>query len=241
MNNQNRKETSGGGDNGNRFNQKYGLWHGLAWLLIVVLVCLGWVGLLSSCSSSAHLINEASKSEVKDSVASVIKDSTLVKVAASDRVQRDTQTFGQVSSSMLSRDSLEELIHERITESMDAQGNKTKTTDRTIQRKKGKEEQKSYDVRLDSQQHEIEQMRQSIDSLALSNKKDVGTHWNAKDSLYQENDKQEGDNATAKASTWWERTKQQGKAFIFGLVMFVAFFLVKKYRENHPHKDKTQE
>ena len=237
MNNQNRKETSGGGDHENRFNQKDGLWHGLAWLLIVVLVCLGWVGLLSSCSSSAHLINEASKSETRDSVVSVIKDSTHIKVAASDSVQRGTQTSGQVSSSVLSRDSLEELIHERITESMDAQGNKTKTTDRTIQRKKGKEEQSSYDARLDSQQHEIEQMRQSIDSLVLSNKEDVGTHWNAKDSLYQENDKQKGDIATAKASTWWERTKQQGKAFLLGFALFVCFFLYKKYRENHPHSN----
>ena len=69
-----------------------------------------------------------------------------------------------------------------MTESTDAHGNKTTTTDRTIHRKGDYERNTTYEARLKHQEEIMTRMQHTIDSLVLSNTLNVGTHWAKKDS-----------------------------------------------------------
>lgn len=54
---------------GNRFNQKAAMWHGLMWLSIICLVCLCWAMLLTGCSTKKSVMQQQVVSVAKDSVA----------------------------------------------------------------------------------------------------------------------------------------------------------------------------
>ena len=83
---------------------------------------------------------------------------------------------------MTDKGSNEETITERVTESVDTNGNKTTTTDRTIHRKGDYERNATYEAQLKHQEEIISRMQHTIDSLVLSNKLNVGTHLAKKDS-----------------------------------------------------------
>ena len=197
-----------------------------------LLIAVVWMAMLSACASSRHVAN-MSHQEVKDSVRSEQVDSSRVKVAASDSVQKTEQSTVQASSSTIERDSLDEIIREYITETTDAQGNKTTTTDRTIQRKRGSQKQATADVNADYQRHEIEQMKQSVDSSSLTDKTDVGTHWSAKDTL---SDEQEKNTEDIKKDSWID--KAQKNAFQLFLLLVVGLVLVTIKRKRDESKRK---
>lgn len=194
------------------------------------------VMMLAACASSHRVAKDYHLEEV-DSVAHVATDSVRKTVSVQDSVVKSSGVSYSVKSDVQEREDSEETITEHITEQTDAQGNKITTTDRTTKRKGSSSKQANYDEQLRYQQHEIEQMKQSIDSLSTSNKSDVGTHWAKNDSSYQEKDK-DADAVSKAASSWWCRFKEQIKAFAFGFVMFVVFFLVGKYRKKHYEQEK---
>lgn len=143
------------------------------WLLAVIT--------LASCAASRK-VEQGSSEQRRDSTVAIVKDSVAKSETRADSsvvtVTDENHTFG----SMTDKGSKEETITERVTESTDAQGNKTTTTDRTIHRKGDYERNATYEARLKHQEEIISRMQHTIDSLVLSNKLNVGTHWAKKDS-----------------------------------------------------------
>ena len=143
------------------------------WLMAVIM--------LASCAASKK-VEQGSSEQRRDSTVAIVKDSVTKSETRTDSsavtVTDENHTFG----SMTDKGSNEETITERVTESTDAQGNKTTTTDRTIHRKGDYERNATYEARLKRQEEIISRMQHTIDSLVLSNKLDVGIHWAKKDS-----------------------------------------------------------
>lgn len=143
------------------------------WLLAVIT--------LASCAASRK-VEQGSSEQRRDSTVAIVKDSVAKSETRTDSsvvtVTDENHTFG----SMTDKGSNEETITERVTESTDAQGNKTTTTDRTIHRKGDYERNASFEARIKHQEEIISRMQHTIDSLVLSNKLNVGTHWAKKDS-----------------------------------------------------------
>lgn len=195
---------------------------------IILLLMMSVVMVLTGCASSRR-VTDMSHQEVKDSMRTEQTDSVRKTVVSSDSVQKSTQSTVQVSSSTTKGDSLSETIHELITETTDAQGNKTTTTDRTIQRNYGSQKQSSSQSTANHQRHEIKQMQQSVDSFALSNKSDVGTHWAATDSL---SDRQEKNTKDVKRQSFIEKASQNAFALFVILVIVLVLTSFKKHTDN---------
>ena len=145
----------------------------MLWLLAVVT--------LMSCAATRR-VEQGSSEQQRDSVVSVIKDSVIkseTRAGSSAVIVNDEH---HSSGTITDKGSNEETITERVTESVDASGNKTTTTDRTIHRKGDYERNATYEAQLKHQEEIISRMQHTIDSLASSNSLNVGTHWAKKDS-----------------------------------------------------------
>lgn len=145
----------------------------MLWLLAVIM--------FASCASSRK-VEQRSSEQRRDSVVAIVKDSMVKSETSTDSTVSAASTEQLTTGSMTDKGSNEETITERVTESTDAQGNKTTTTDRTIHRKGDYERNATYEARLKHQEETISRMQHTIDSLMLSNKLNVGTHWTKKDS-----------------------------------------------------------
>ena len=143
------------------------------WLMAVIT--------FASCAASKK-VEQGSSEQRRDSTVAVVKDSVTKSETRTDSsavtVTDENHTFG----SMTDKGSNEETITERVTESVDTNGNKTTTTDRTIHRKGDYERNATYEAQLKHQEGIILRMQHTIDSLASSNSLNVGTHWAKKDS-----------------------------------------------------------
>lgn len=136
---------------------------------------------LMGCAASRKTAT-GSHEERRDSTVAAVTDSVRKSDVKTDSTVHLTTDESHVSGSMTDKGSNEETITERVTESVDANGNKTTTTDRTIHRKGDYERNATYEARLKHQEEIISRMQHTIDSLVLSNKLNVGTHWAKKDS-----------------------------------------------------------
>ena len=138
--------------------------------------------MLLGCAASRK-VEQGSSEQQRDSVVAIVKDSVEKSETRTDSsavtVTEDHHTSGTITD----KGSNEETITERVTESVDASGNKTTTTDRTIHRKGDYERNATYEAQLKHQEETISRMQHTIDSLMLHNKLDVGTHWAKKDSM----------------------------------------------------------
>lgn len=143
------------------------------WLMAVVT--------LMGCAASRKTAT-GSHEERGDSTVAAVTDSVRKSDVKTDITVHLTTDESHESGTMSDKGSNEETITERVTESTDAQGNKTTTTDRTIHRKGDYERNVTYEARLKHQEEIISRMQHTIDSLVLSNKLNVGTHWAKKDS-----------------------------------------------------------
>lgn len=195
---------------------------------IILLLMMSVVMVLTGCASSRR-VTDMSHQEVKDSMRTEQTDSVRKTVVSSDSVQKSTQSTVQVSSSTTEGDSLSETIHELITETTDAHGNKTTTTDRTIRRNYGSQKQSSSQATANHQQHEIKQMWQGVDSIALSDKRDVGTHWAINDSL---SDRQEKNTEDVKRQSFIEKASKNAFALFVILVIVLVLTSFKKHTDN---------
>lgn len=145
----------------------------MLWLLAVIT--------FSSCTASRK-VEQGSSEQQRDSVVSVVMDSVAKSEARMDSNAVSTTDESHTTGTMTDKGSNEETISERVTENTDAQGNKTTTTDRTIHRKGDYERNVTYEARLKHQEEIMMRMQHTIDSLVLSNRLNVGTHWAKKDS-----------------------------------------------------------
>lgn len=145
----------------------------MLWLLAVIT--------FASCTASRK-VEQGSSEQQRDSVVSVVMDSVAKSEARTDSNAVSTTDESHTTGTMTDKGSNEETISERVTENTDAQGNKTTTTDRTIHRKGDYERNVTYEARLKHQEEIMTRMQHTIDSLVLSNRLNVGTHWAKKDS-----------------------------------------------------------
>ena len=136
---------------------------------------------LMSCAATRK-VEQGGSEQRRDSVVSVVKDSVMKSEAMADSIAVIVKDEHHSSGTMTDKGSNEETITERVTESVDTNGNKTTTTDRTIYRKGDYERNATYEAQLKHQDEIISRMQHTIDSLASSNSIDVGTHWVKKDS-----------------------------------------------------------
>lgn len=145
----------------------------MLWLMAVIT--------LIGCAASRKTMT-GSHEERRDSSVVAVTDSMTKSEVETDSTVRFATDESYASGSMSEKGREEEAIQERVTESIDAQGNKTTTTDRTIHRKGDYERSSSYEQHLKHLEATISRMQHTIDSLVLSNKLNVGTHWAKKDS-----------------------------------------------------------
>ena len=143
------------------------------WLMAVVT--------LMGCAASRKTAT-GSHEERGDSTVAAVTDSVRKSDVKTDSTVHLTTDESHASGTITDKGSNEETITERVTESTDAQGNKTTTTDRTIHRKGDYERNATYEAQLKHQEEIISRMQHTIDSLVLSNKLNVGIHWAKKDS-----------------------------------------------------------
>ena len=145
----------------------------MLWLLAVIT--------LMSCAATRR-VEQVSSEQRRDSVVAVVKDSVMKSETRADSSAVIVNDEHHTSVTMTDKGSNEETITERVTESVDTNGNKTTTTDRTIHRKGDYERNATYEAQLKHQEEIISRMQHTIDSLALGNSLNVGIHWAKKDS-----------------------------------------------------------
>ena len=188
----------------------------MLWLLAVIT--------LMSCAASKR-VEHGSSEQRRDSVVSVVKDSVAKSETRADSSAVIVNDEHHTSGTITDKGSNEETITERVTESVDALGNKTTTTDRTIHRKGDYERNTTYEAQLKHQEEIISRMQHTIDSLVLSNKQNVGIHWAKKDStnvVKEKNTKEIKPTLTSK--------------FIFIFLVWVAFIGIITWLNNKRYK-----
>lgn len=136
---------------------------------------------LMGCAASRKTAT-GSHEERGDSTVAAVTDSIRKSDVKTDSTVHLTTDESHASGIITDKGSNEETITERVTESVDTNGNKTTTTDRTIHRKGDYERNATYEAQLKHQEEIISRMQHTIDSLAASNSLNVGTHWAKKDS-----------------------------------------------------------
>ena len=193
-------------------------------LLLIAVVMM----MLAACASSRRAVSD-NHQEAKDSVSAIQQDSVHQQVMVNDSAAIKVSEDKHTSSSSTETGEYEETIQEQITESTDSSGNKQTTTNRTTHRKGSYNNQSSYDERLQMQQQEINQMQKTIDSLAVSSRNDVGTHWEATDSL---SDTQEKNTAETRKATWIQKARKNALAIFLILVVFLLLTTIKKHTDN---------
>lgn len=196
------------------------IWH---LLLIGVMMMM-----LAACASSRRAVSD-NHQEVKDSVKTDQTDSVHKQVTVGDSAAIKVSEDKHTSSSSTEAGEYEETIEENITETTDSSGNKQKTTQRTTHRKGSYDKQSSYEERLQMQQQEINQMQKTIDSLSVSSRNDVGTHWAATDSL---SDTQEKNTAETRKATWIQKARKNVLAMFLILVIVLLLTAIKKHTDN---------
>ena len=155
---------------------------------------------LMSCAASKR-VEHGSSEQRRDSVVVVVKDSVAKSEARTDSSAVIVKDESHTTGTMTDKGSNEETITERVTENIDANGNKTTTTDRTIHRKGDYERNATYEAQLKHQEDIISRMQHTIDSLALGNSLNVGIHLAKKDSS---NVTKEKNTKNIKSmSEWW--------------------------------------
>ena len=193
-------------------------------LLLIAVVTM----MLAACASSRQAVSD-NHQEVKDSVSAIQQDSVHQQVMVNDSAAIKVSEDKHTSSSSTETGEYEETIQEQITETTDSSGNKQKTTQRTTHRKGSYNNQSSYEERLQMQQQEINQMQKTIDSMALSNRNDVGTHWEATDSL---SDTQEKNTAETRKATWIQKARKNVLAMFLIIVIVLLLTAIKKHTDN---------
>lgn len=192
--------------------------------------------MLAACASSRRAVSD-NHQEVKDSVKTEQTDSVHKQVTVGDSVAIKVSEDKHTSSSSTEAGEYEETIQEQITETTDSSGNKQKTTQRTTHRKGSYDKQSSYEERLQMQQQEINQMQKTIDSLAVSSRNDVGTHWEATDSLSAT---EEENTAETRKTNWIQKARKNALALFLLIVIVLILTAINKYTDHGEGKKETK-
>ena len=179
-----------------------------------VMLWLTAVITLMSCAASKR-VEHGSSEQRRDSVVSVVKESVAKSESRADSSASIVKDEHHTSGTITDKGSNEETITERVTESVDTNGNKTTTTDRTIHRKSDYERNATYEAQLKHKEEIISLMQHKIDSLALSNSINAGTHWAKKDST----------NIVNEQNTKDINPESRMKGFVLNMIIVMAVFI----------------
>lgn len=193
-------------------------------LLLIAVVTM----MFTACATSRRAVSN-NHQEVKDSVSVIQQDSVRKQVTVGDSAAVKVSEDKYTSSSSTETGEYEETIEENITETTDSSGNKQKTTNRTTHRKGSYNNQSSYDERLQMQQQKINQMQKTIDSLAVSSRNDVGTHWEATDSLLAT---EEENTAETRKANWIQKARKNALALFLLIVIVLVLTAINKYTDH---------
>ena len=170
--------------------------------------------MIMSCAATRR-VEQGSSEQRRDSVVAIAKDSIVKVEVRADSSAVIVNDEHHTSGTITDKGSNEETITERVTESVDANGNKTTTTDRTIHRKGDYERNATYKAQLKHQEEIISRMQHTIDSLVLSNSINAGTHWANKDNS----------NVVKEANTKEIQPESRMKGFILNMIVVMAVFI----------------
>lgn len=192
--------------------------------------------MLAACASSRRAVTD-SHQETKDSISAIQQDSVHKSETVSDSAATKVSEDKHISATTSESGEYEETIQEQTTETTDSSGNRQKTTTRTTHRKGSHSTQSSYDEQLRFHQQEINRMQKTIDSLAVSSKSDVGTHWAATDSL---SDTQEKNAEDTKKASWLQTARKNAFALFLILVVVLVLTTIKKHTDNGQGQEKKE-
>ena len=178
----------------------------MLWLIAVIT--------LMSCAASKR-VEQGSSEQRRDSVVVVVKDSVAKSETRADSSAIIVKDEHHTSGTITDKGRNEETITERVTESVDTNGNKTTTIDRTIHRKSDYERNATYEAQLKHKEEIISLMQHKIDSLALSNSINAGTHWAKKDST----------NIVNEQNTKDIKPESRMKGFVLNMIIVMAVFI----------------
>lgn len=193
-------------------------------LLLITVVTM----MFTACAASRRAVSD-NHQEVKDSVKTEQTDSVHQQVTVNDSAAIKVSEDKHTSSSSTETGEYEETIQEQITETTDSSGNKQKTTHRTTHRKGSYNNQSSYDERLQMQQQEINKMQKTIDSLTVSSRNDVGTHWETTDSLSAT---EEENTAETRKANWIQKARKNALALFLLIVIVLVLTAINKYTDH---------
>ena len=193
-------------------------------LLLIAVVTM----MFTACAASRRAVSD-NHQEVKDSVKTEQTDSVHKQVTVGNSVAIKVSEDKHTSSSSTEAGEYEETIQEQITETTDSSGNKQTTANRTTHRKGSYSNQSSYEERLQMQQQEINQMQKTIDSLAVSSRNDVGTHWEATDSLSAT---EEENTAETRKANWIQKARKNALALFLLIVIVLILTAINKYTDH---------
>lgn len=188
--------------------------------------------ILTACSSSrqsvtqvSHVLNDSIAHHTADSARHTTTESTM-SVQTHDDSLHATITFSSSGET-------EERITERITESVDAEGSRTVTTDRTVVRKGNYRKDSISEMNRHSQEARYDSVAKRVDSLLVSLSELRENYTLAVDSLSS----YKGRSASSPLS-WWQRLVVQLKTFWVTLIGMLLVCAIAKYRKHHEKERK---
>ncbi len=201
---------------------------GFLWLWLFVMLLSACVSSRKTLTNTSHVASDSLVVSASDSVRQCKeqRDSASVTVVDSSHVMATAKEHGND----------EETITERITETMDAAGNKTTTTDRTIHRKG------SYDRQADSQERTWHQEEQTnlwlsrLDSIAASRFGATLNHWTKDDSIAAAKDK--NTKGVIAGGHSWELFRNRLLLIVFLFAIALYGWYSQRYSNRHGQEKK---
>lgn len=188
--------------------------------------------ILTACSSSrqsvthvSHVLNDSIAHHTADSARHTTTESTVA-VQTHDDSLHATITFSS------SRET-EERITERITESVDAEGSRTVTTDRTVVRKGNYRKDSISEMTKHRQEARYVSLTRRVDSLIVSLSELRDNYTLAIDSISYYKDR-----SVSSPLSWWQRLVVQLKTFWVTLIGMLLVCVIAKYRKQHEKERK---
>lgn len=188
--------------------------------------------ILTACSSSrqsvtqvSHVLNDSIAHHTADSARHITTESTVA-VQTHDDSLHATITFSSSGET-------EERITERITESVDADGARTVTTDRTVVRKGNYKEDSISETTRHRMEARYDSVAKRVDSLLVSLSELRENYSLAIDSLSSYKDR-----SAASPLSWWQRLVVQLKTFWVTLIGMLLVCVIAKYRKQHEKERK---
>lgn len=190
--------------------------------LSLTLLCVIFFTACASSRTTEHCVSNSKADSTSLSIADSAKVVQVQKGATSITLTDSTHLTADVCE----RDTSEETITEQITETYDTEGNKTLTTNRTIQRKGNRAKQTQVDGSFLRQEQAL---KQYIDSLSREWK----TNFNAQQKSLEKHDSinnvSEKNTSDVKPKTGWGRAKQ----ILWVVVLFCLLVWVIWYDKTH--------